>query len=301
MVSLHEYLPGRAGDSRERIQDLLKERGMNQAELAKQIGMSESSLSRYLSGQTDKLSTENIVSIARVFDVTTDFLLCLTDIPYTTNYDIEKLGLSVKAAEKLLKRKVDPTTVSQLIETSAFNQLIVQLEAAKKRTYDTAYVYMSEFFDQANALVTEHARNNPEDRQATKELIEDMRSIKLVPRQIELAGIERAAQMIVAEFKKGSDAHLQETQNLTSEIMRKITSNLRTQMNQPMKLQGITPEMLVDSIIGCVDKLEITEEQSESLRAALLPLFTKPVDLAEQLKLTDGAVRIGEAESDPKS
>ena len=85
--TLHRYFSGEPGNSRERIQDLLRERGMSQAELAEKIGLSESSLSRYLNGQTDKLSADNIVAIARVFEVTTDFLLCLTDIPFTTNYD----------------------------------------------------------------------------------------------------------------------------------------------------------------------------------------------------------------------
>ena len=60
MEKLHEYLPG---DSRERIQDLLIERKMTQAQLAEKLEISESSLNRYLSGQTDKLSTENIVKI----------------------------------------------------------------------------------------------------------------------------------------------------------------------------------------------------------------------------------------------
>ena len=78
-AELHKYFPGKPGNSRERIQDLLRENNMSQAELAEKIGLSESALSRYLSGQTDKLSADNIVSIARVFDVTTDFLLCLTD------------------------------------------------------------------------------------------------------------------------------------------------------------------------------------------------------------------------------
>ena len=55
MEKLHEYLPG---DSRERIQDLLIERKMTQAQLAEKLEISESSLNRYLSGQTDKLSTE---------------------------------------------------------------------------------------------------------------------------------------------------------------------------------------------------------------------------------------------------
>ena len=126
---IHEYLPA---DCRERIKDLLKEREMSQAQLAEKIGISESAFSRYLSGQTDKLSTENIVAIAKVFNVTTDFLLCLTDIPFTTNFDIEKLGLSVKAAEKLLQRKVDPTVVSQLIELPAFNRLISSLLLCKE-------------------------------------------------------------------------------------------------------------------------------------------------------------------------
>ena len=39
---------------RDRIWDLLKERKVTQAELAARIGCSESSLSRFISGKTDK-------------------------------------------------------------------------------------------------------------------------------------------------------------------------------------------------------------------------------------------------------
>ena len=284
--TLHKFFPG---NSRERIQDLLRDRGMSQAELAEKIGMSESSLSRYLSGQTDKLSTDNIVSIARVFEVTTDFLLCLTDIPFTTNYDIEKLGLTVKAAEKLLRRKVNPETVSHLIETQGFNQLILQLDAALRGTYDAGYMFMTEMFKNARNLFSDYAQENPEDRHAAKKVIEDMRGLQAVPRQTELAGIEDAMRQIVAEFRKGTEAYLAETQKLTSEIMRKITGNLRTQMNNPNKLRGITPEMMVDNIIDCLKDTELTEEQKASLKEVLLPLFTRPSDLKEQMKLSDGS------------
>lgn len=273
--TLHRYFPGEPGNSRERIQDLLRERGMSQAELAEKIGLSESSLSRYLSGQTDKLSADNIVAIARVFEVTTDFLLCLTDIPFTTNYDIAKLGLSVKAAEKLLRRKVNPETVSQLIETQGFNLLIQQLDAARQGTYDAGYLYMSEMISGARSLFADAAQENPDDRRAMKKTLEDMRSLQAMPRQIELAGIEDAMRQIVAEFRKGTESYLAETQKLTSEIMRKITGSLRTQMNNPAKLRGITPEMMADSIIDCLKDTELTEEQKAALKADLLPLFTK--------------------------
>ena len=247
-AELHKYFPGKPGNSRERIQDLLRENNMSQAELAEKIGLSESALSRYLSGQTDKLSTDNIVSIARVFDVTTDFLLCLTDIPFTTNFDIEKLGLSVKAAEKLLRRKVNPETVSHLIETQGFNLLIQQLDAAQRGTYDAGYIYMTEMLKNMGGLLSDYAAENPEDRHAVKKVIEDMRALQAVPRQTELAGIEDAMRQIVAEFRKGTEAYLAEMQKLTSGIMRKITGNLRTQMNNPNKLMGITPEMMADTM-----------------------------------------------------
>mgnify|MGYP002524328680 CR=1 FL=1 len=46
------YLPG---DTRQRIQDLIKDSSITQAELAGIIGLSESALSRYLKGQTEML------------------------------------------------------------------------------------------------------------------------------------------------------------------------------------------------------------------------------------------------------
>ena len=66
------YLPGKI---RDRIQDLMKSRKVTQAELATRIGCSESSLSRFISGKTDKLGDENIIRIARVFHISADFLL----------------------------------------------------------------------------------------------------------------------------------------------------------------------------------------------------------------------------------
>ena len=90
------YLPGKI---RDRIQDLMKSRKVTQAELAAKIGCSESALSRFISGKTDKLGDENIIRIARAFDVSTDFLLGEVDEPDRKNYDIE-LNTSVLTAEE---------------------------------------------------------------------------------------------------------------------------------------------------------------------------------------------------------
>ena len=52
-----------------------KSQKVTQVELAIRIGVSEGSLRRFISGKTDKLGDENIIRIARVFNVSADFLL----------------------------------------------------------------------------------------------------------------------------------------------------------------------------------------------------------------------------------
>lgn len=281
---LHEFLPGKPGDARDRIRDILSFNGINQAELAEKAGISESAISRYISGQTDKMSVENIVAIAKVLEVSTDFLLCLTNIPYTTNYDLEKLGLSAKAGEMLIKRKVDPQVVSQLIENKYFALLVTQLTKLRDNTFTAGFSYMTEMLHSANALLTEYARENPSDRNAAKKVVEDIRLLRAAPYQVQTDTLHNTLDKIVEDFKKGTDAYMEETQKLTSAIMAKITSNLKTQHNHPIKLRGITPEMMVDSIMDVLKDMEINDEQKRQLRADLLPLFTKPQEIVNGKK-----------------
>lgn len=117
MSNENVYLPGKI---RDRIQDLMKSNKVTQAELATRIGCSESMLSRFISGKTDKLGDENIIRIARVFNVSTDFLLGEVDIPDRLNYDISELGLSVQAARNLYTHKVNPQVVNALLENPEF-------------------------------------------------------------------------------------------------------------------------------------------------------------------------------------
>lgn len=84
-----EYLPG---DIRQRIRDLLAERQMSVAELAEKVGCDETTLGRFIRGDTKKIGDQTITRIAGVFCVSTDFLLGVTNIPDRKNYDIEELG-----------------------------------------------------------------------------------------------------------------------------------------------------------------------------------------------------------------
>lgn len=72
------FLPG---DLRTRIVDLMKYHKISQADLAVKIGVTESTLNRFLTGKVEKLGHEQVLRLARTFQVSTDFLLGLTEIP----------------------------------------------------------------------------------------------------------------------------------------------------------------------------------------------------------------------------
>jgi len=125
------WLPG---DTRQRIQDLIKDSSITQAELAGIIGLSESALSRYLKGHTEMLGDGYIIKIAKHFNVSTDFLLGETDIPDRKNYDIEELGLSAESAKLLYTGKIDSGILNLLLENQKFAHLIRLLVLYKDET-----------------------------------------------------------------------------------------------------------------------------------------------------------------------
>lgn len=119
------YLPG---NIRQRMQELMKEHKITQAQLATRIGSTESAISRFVSGKTDKISTEHLLRIAKAFEVSTDFLLGEVNTPDRTNFDIEELGLSVQAARNLYTGKANAEIVNRLLESPRFAEVTYMIE-----------------------------------------------------------------------------------------------------------------------------------------------------------------------------
>ena len=88
-------------DLPERIKYLREQKYMSQSDLAKRIGIDSSRLSRIENGEIQKVSDDVVFAIAQIFEVSTDFLLGVTDDPVPSNFHINELGLSVDAAKKI--------------------------------------------------------------------------------------------------------------------------------------------------------------------------------------------------------
>lgn len=62
-----------------RLMDLISQKGINKLQLSKDIGVSSSLISAWVKGGKTP-STENIIALADYFGVTTDFLLCRSEV-----------------------------------------------------------------------------------------------------------------------------------------------------------------------------------------------------------------------------
>ena len=267
---LHKYLPG---SIRERIQDLLLEHNMTQAQLAERISISESTLNRFLSGQTDKLSGNNVIAIAGIFHVSTDFLLGLTDIPYRTNYDLEKLGLSAQAAKNLLTNKANAGMLSTLLEMPTFITLLSQLMQLQNATLSASIACMNTLFQSLGNLLIEHAHQNPEDKPAAKETLQDIRSLRQPLYEADTTAIEATFKKLLQELKGKTKTAISSGEKITSQVMEQFLSTLTN--NETASLHSITPEQIVDAIVSTTNPFASSDETSDQLRSALLPLFTK--------------------------
>ena len=268
----HEYLPGNV---RERLKDLLSGNHMSQKQLAETIGIHESTISRFIKGETDKLSNENIVAIAKVFDVSTDFLLGLTDVPYKTNYDIEELGLTVEAAKKLYTGEVNPEVVNMLLTNEHFAMMTEQIAQLREGTVAAGIASMNQIINSISSQIGQYARRNPEDRYAAKRAVQDARTLRCSPYSVDTKAIETSFTLLLNDLKQGAKEYVDRSTKLTQDVMDRMITSL-TKGSGRFKPHAITPEMMVDSILNTTGDLEMSDGEREQLRTALLPMFKKP-------------------------
>ena len=251
------WLPG---DTRQRIQDLIKDSSITQAELAGIIGLSESALSRYLKGQTEMLGDGYIIKIAKHFNISTDFLLGETDIPDRKNYDIEELGLSAESAKLLYTGKIDSGILNLLIENPKFTHLIRLLTIYKDETMLDGIRAANQNYTFLRSLLMGQARFHPEDAATAPPFSADTDAIRTVFMQI------------VADIKASAAAESKKYQAATAEILEDFRNTL-TKGEEGFDLKSLTVDDMVQAIMHYARQGNFPPDTLSNLEETLTELF----------------------------
>ena len=101
--------------------------------------------------------------------------------------------------------------------------------------------------------------------------------------QVETAHIEETFHLLMEDIKNGVLKYSQEYEKLTSEIMSQITVNIQMNLDDSVKLQNVTPEMVADSVMSYLTPLALDEAKQEEIRETMITLCTAPCRLTEKI------------------
>ena len=148
------FLPGTL---RQRIIEVMEFYGLSQSDLAMSLDMSESALSRFLSGKTNSFSQEKLTTFARTFNVSTDFLLGLSNNPKRGNVELQDLGLTSLALSNLLNHQFNKDGLNAFLEnpqnSDHFAQLIEDARRSKSGYSDYDEELLDEFINNPRGTV----------------------------------------------------------------------------------------------------------------------------------------------------
>ena len=277
-----KWLPA---DTRNRLLDLCKSRKISQSQLAGVIGVDRSALSRFFSGKTDSLSHEYVIAIANYFNVTTDFLLGETDDPGRINYDIGELGLTVKAAECLYTRKVDPVVLCKLLEHERCGELMHEIGLYLDETMAAGIAAQNQLFNSLSNLLRGHAAEHPEDKPAAEDAAQTVLAMRQ-PLYTEKDRILSDVDQMLVDIKRSRPSTAKQAAFMTRGTMEDMIARLQ-KGSQGFDLH-ITPEELADSILGQLDMAVCPGPKMDRLRPRLREDLIEYFTLMEASKEQDG-------------
>ena len=112
----------------ERLKDLRVERNLKLEALAEQTGLSKSALSKYESDDVTDLSIYAVTTLAEFYDVTTDYLLGVTENKKRPDAVLSDLHLSDGAVDVLRNGKFNHRLLCELIVHENFQRFMTDLE-----------------------------------------------------------------------------------------------------------------------------------------------------------------------------
>ena len=258
-----------SGDLRFRLKNLMMERNVSQSQLAKVAGISESTFSRFMSGQIQDLSAESVIRIARELNVSTDFLLGIINVPDKRNYDISDLGLTAQAARNLYTQRVNRDVVAYLLENPKFAETTRLIADYMSGSLAAGIAAQNELLDNVAGMLID------------AKLYAGARDVKLrkIPKNQVLDKIQTTFSAAVRDIEKDVTLEVA-AKKLTGEQFERIRSEVTK--DEALAGKQITPEQFADMILASIQSQNLlSAETAQKLRDALIAV-------AEDMRKADG-------------
>jgi len=219
----------------ERIAETRKDRGLSQKELCELAGITTSQLSRIENEVSENVSSDVLIKLAKALKVSTDYLLCLTNISTPKNYDISELGLSEGAVKAIMSGAVDMEILNRIIEHKNYWYLQQLINTYVYNKAVEGIRARNELIDIVTSSLTDYMRAHPEQRKTVQADIRQIKSGKLSEHEAELEKIKSIFLIVLKDIKKDIDADDPPREAATEAILQQAREYAKSVANSPRK------------------------------------------------------------------
>ena len=215
-----------ADNIHQRLSDLRNGTGKSQKEVADELNIQASVLSRIERGETKAVSHDLVIKFAEYYNVSTDYLLCISDIRIRRNVELEELGLTNKALLQLLQGNVNGDILSRLLEHRYFPQLLDTINSYFTEEHNAGFANRNAVIDMGTASLKELIKDNPECKTKIQHGIREINAQKITGTEADIEKIKSIFLVILKDIKKEFDIPLSD---VSSEELQKQLANMRKQ------------------------------------------------------------------------
>lgn len=137
----------------EKLKDLRVERRLTLEQLAEQTGLSKSALGKYENDDFKDISPFAIVTLAKFYGVSTDYLLGMTEQKNHPNADLNALHLSDDAIDALKEGKFNKRLLAEIICHKDFQRMMLDSEIFVDRIADMRINDMNAVLESVRQMV----------------------------------------------------------------------------------------------------------------------------------------------------
>ena len=140
----------------ERLKDLrVSEKRMSLQELSDATGIPSSTLGNYEKDENIDMSLGNLITLSNFYNVSTDYLLCRTELRKHKNQSVSDLHLNDDAIQLLTDKKYNPRLLSELLTHENFRKFMTDLEIYIDGFNDKGIQIANAFLDVMRCKLTE--------------------------------------------------------------------------------------------------------------------------------------------------
>ncbi len=243
----------------ERITDLRTMSGLSQKELADRIDVPTSTLCRIEQGKISNVSNDVLIKLANFFNVSTDYLLGLTNVKFKKNVELSELGLTNKALFALLSGSVNGALLSQIIEHPHFVTLLDTADAYFKDAHKAGIQSRNDVINLATASLKDFMKEHPENRM---EISHDIRQLNAEKIGGDEADLNKLRNIFVSILKDIKAEYGNAPQDIEATEFQEMLAEIKTQSDDIQAKRPITETDIANitaSFLSGVDALDEAE------------------------------------------